>query len=288
LRRTSPITQFAVAAALEALGADASSFAQESQRLGIILCVMAGCVNYTRRFYDEVLRDPATASPLVFPETVFNAPASHLAALLGSTAMSYTLVGDPATFLVGLALGAQWITAGQVECCVVVGAEESDWLIADAYRRFARQVIPSEGAGAVYIGQAPSTGFPVRLRAITDCYSYGRSITRGRAIRAMRQDLGQESPKDLLSLSTQGIPRLDMEELDAWADWGGPRFELKRLLGDGLAAASAWQCIAGIDALHQNRCAGAVISLAGCNQHAVGARFERVEDSGVTPLDSSW
>ena len=53
-------------------------------RLGIVACTMAGSVAYSRRFYEEVLREPATASPLVFPETVFNAPASHLAAYLGT------------------------------------------------------------------------------------------------------------------------------------------------------------------------------------------------------------
>src|SRR5262245_26804083 len=80
LRRTSPITQYAVAAAVEALGDDAARVNRAALQLGIILCVMTGCVNYSRRFYDETLKDPATASPLVFPETVFNAPASHLAA----------------------------------------------------------------------------------------------------------------------------------------------------------------------------------------------------------------
>src|SRR5687767_15655864 len=74
LRRTSPISQYAVAAALEALGEDATRITTGSVRVGIIMCVMSGCVNYSRRFYDETLRDPATASPLLFPETVFNAP----------------------------------------------------------------------------------------------------------------------------------------------------------------------------------------------------------------------
>ncbi len=62
---------------------------------------------YSRRFYEEVLRDPATASPLIFPETVFNAPASHLAAFLGTTAINYTLVGDEGTFLAGTRAGRE-------------------------------------------------------------------------------------------------------------------------------------------------------------------------------------
>ena len=81
LRRTSPITQYAVGAALEALGPRDPA---TTRNIGVIVCVFSGCVNYSRRFYDEALKDPATASPLVFPETVFNAPASHISAYLGS------------------------------------------------------------------------------------------------------------------------------------------------------------------------------------------------------------
>ena len=69
LRRTSPISHYAVAAALEALGTDREAMTQGNLRVGVVLCVMSGCVNYSRRFYDEALRDPSTASPLVFPET---------------------------------------------------------------------------------------------------------------------------------------------------------------------------------------------------------------------------
>src|SRR4029079_15259432 len=121
LRRSSPISHFVVGAALEALGTDAPAVSAGPLRLGIVLWGMSGCVNYSRRFYDEVLKDPATAIPLVFPETVFNAPASHLAALLGTTAVNYTLVGDPGTFLQGLALAADWLSAKRVDGCLVVG-----------------------------------------------------------------------------------------------------------------------------------------------------------------------
>src|SRR5882724_13315572 len=151
LRRASPITQYAVAAALEALGDDAARVSSGSLRLGIVFCVMTGCVNYSRRFYDETLKDPATASPLVFPETVFNAPSSHLASLLGTTAINYTLVGDPGTFLQGLALAADWLLCDRIDGCLVVGAEEMDWLTAEAVGLFAQGAQTSEGAGALYL-----------------------------------------------------------------------------------------------------------------------------------------
>src|SRR5436190_6837517 len=119
LRRASAITHYAVSAALEALGEAASKVNDGSLRVGVIFCVLTGCVNYSRRFYDEAWRDPATASPLLFPETVFNAPSSHLAALLGSQEINYTLIGDPGTFLQGLALAAEWLSHESLDGCLV-------------------------------------------------------------------------------------------------------------------------------------------------------------------------
>jgi len=47
----------------------------------------------------------------------------------------------------------------------------------------------------------------------------------------------------------------------------------KVVLGEGLAAASAWQCVAAIDALRQQRFSAASISVVGCNEQAIGAHF---------------
>ncbi|MDB6054007.1 MAG: beta-ketoacyl synthase, partial [Verrucomicrobiales bacterium] len=139
MRRSSPISQYTVGAALEAIGSRGEEIRSGKLRLGIILCVMSGCVNYSRRFYEEALRDPATASPLVFPETVFNAPSSHLTALLDSKAINYTIVGDPGTFLQGLAMGSEWLLEERVDLCLVVGTEEQDWLTASAFTYFSKE-----------------------------------------------------------------------------------------------------------------------------------------------------
>src|SRR6185503_7018328 len=162
LRRTSPIAHYAVAAALEALGPDATKVTSGALRLGIIYCSLTGCVNYSRRFYDEVLKEPSTASPLVFPETVFNSPASHLAALIGTTGINYTLVGGPGTFLQGVALAADWLTDNRVDGCLVIAAEELDWLTAGAVNLFSRKIVLSDGAGAIYL-RAGTRVSPVQL-----------------------------------------------------------------------------------------------------------------------------
>src|SRR5581483_3184181 len=98
LRRSTSIAQYMVAAALEAMEADVEAIQAGKIRLGIIVAMLTGAVTYTRRFYEEVLRQPGTASLLLFPETVFNSSASHLGAYLGSKTLNYTLVGDDGTF----------------------------------------------------------------------------------------------------------------------------------------------------------------------------------------------
>jgi 3-oxoacyl-(acyl-carrier-protein) synthase len=273
LRRTSPISHYVVAAALEAIGADAPLMAAGSLRLGIVLCAMSGCVNYSRRFYDETLRDPATASPLVFPETVFNAPASHLAAVLCAPTINYTLVGDPGTFLQGLALAGQWLLEDRVDACVVVGGEESDWLVADALQLFSRQTIHGDGAGALYLKKSDGHGASGELKCVTDSSLFTRSQSRAQAARRVRGELPPCSADQLLVDGLQGIPRLDAAEAGAWRDWGGVRVSPKAILGEGLMAASAWQCVVAIDALKQNRYPAASVSVVGCNQQAIGAHF---------------
>jgi 3-oxoacyl-(acyl-carrier-protein) synthase len=272
LRRASPITQYAAAAALEALGEDAPEVSHGRLRLGIVLCVMAGCVSYTRRFFEEILENPLTASPLVFPETVFNAPASHIAALLGTMAINYTLVGDPGMFLHALALAADWLSSMRVDGCLVIGAEELDWLSAEAFLRFERKAVMGEGAGAVYLRR--NSGLPsIRLSAISSAHTFSQTLSRTTAAQAMRSELSLGSPDHLLCEGTQRLARLDAAELAAWQDWSGSRLAPKTMLGEGLAAASAWQCAAALDALRLGQCRAATVSIVGVNQQAIGAEF---------------
>jgi 3-oxoacyl-(acyl-carrier-protein) synthase len=274
LRRSSPISQFAVAAALEALGAAPEDARYDAGRLGIVTCVMTGCVNYSRRFYDEVLRDPATASPLIFPETVFNAPASHLGALLDTETISYTLVGDPGTFLQGLALAGSWLFHKEVDECVVVAAEEADWLTSDAFRYFNRDVILAEGAAAVALRRGAIAKREVMLKAVTGSHTYANGVRPTEAAARMKAELLSSGEADLLCDGATGVPHLDAPELEAWKDWPHARVSPKRLLGEGLAAGAAWQSVLAIDSLFHTEHESAYVSVTGCNQQAIGARFE--------------
>jgi hypothetical protein len=266
LRRATALAQHVMAAALEALGDDAARAQAGELRLAVVVSTLAGCVAYSRRFYEEVLRDPATASPLIFPETVFNAPASHVAAFLGTTAINYTLVGDEGSFLQGLALAANWLDDGLADGCVVVGVEEMDWLVADALRLFRRGTVYGSGAGAVYLKTDPA---PVELAAVTDPFLFTQRQNRLAAARRMRVQLPAGSADELLC---------DNETSNAaWSDWVGPRLALKTVLGEGLVASAAWQCVAAGDAVRLRKFKAANVSVIGKNQQAIGARLVNPE-----------
>ncbi len=272
-RRTSPISQYAAAAAIEALGDDLARVRNDGVRLGVILCVMVGCVNYSRRFYQETLADPATASPLIFPETVFNAPASHIAALLGSTGVNYTFVGDQGTFLQALAMGADWISMQRMDACLVIASEELDWMVADAFQMFNRNIIVSAGAGAVYLAREPGSRAPVQLRAVTDAHCFSSTQPRLQAVCKMRAELPPSSLTHLLCDSRQNLPSLDTPETAAWKDWNGARVSPKKILGEGLTASAAWQIAVAVEAMQSKRFGAASVSVTGSNQQAVGAHF---------------
>ena len=155
----------------------------------MIVCLQSGCVQFSYRFFDETLKDPATASPLLFPETVFAAPASHVAALLENTPLVYTLTGDPACFLQGLALGIQWLEEQRIEACVILAAEETNWLLAHALWHFERQTVVSGGAGAICLSLQPALSLGVELDLITDAHTYTARTNRAKAARLMRGQL---------------------------------------------------------------------------------------------------
>lgn len=134
LRRSGEISLLGVTAGLAAL-ADAGISPDEASQGAVVFAIACGGVVYTRRFYHEVITEGANvASPLLFPETVYNAPASHLAALLKVDGRDYTLVGDSSVGLSAIHFASQLLALDPaLPFCVVVGVEEADWVLADGF-----------------------------------------------------------------------------------------------------------------------------------------------------------
>lgn len=242
MRRAAAIGQFALGAATEALGGSSGG------PPGVVFCTACGGVNYSRRFYDEVLRDPAVASPLFFPETVFNAPASHLAAVLATAAPNYTLIGDAGVFLHGLALAAGWLAAGRVARCLVVAAEEVDWINADALRHFQKSATLAEGAGAVLLTRERTTLTWAELECVTDPEPFGYGAAQPARAAALRR-VAAALPAGAAASTGPALP------------------------GEAFAAGAAWQVLAAIHAARTRPLPRATVLVPGAYQEAIGASF---------------
>lgn len=151
LRRASPITKFAMSAALEALEQAGFPEGKGAGRLGIVQCMFNGCVQFSGKFYHEVIDTPALASPLIFPETVYNAPASHIAAYLGADGPVTTLIGESSAIIEGVGMAHTWLAQNIVDHVLVIGAEECDWIAAEATSYYHPDLKASEGAGALLL-----------------------------------------------------------------------------------------------------------------------------------------
>jgi hypothetical protein len=285
LRRASAITHYTASAVLEA-AAPFRRACPENSRLGLIVCLQSGCVQYSCRFYDETLKNPATASPLLFPETVYAAPSSHVAALLENVTLVSSLVGDPSAFLQGISLATQWLAEERVDACFVAGAEETNWITADALWHLDRTASISAGAGALCLCREKGLSIGVELTAITDAHTYSAKKNRTQAAQSMRHQLNGKPAGNSRELLCDGLgisSRQDAPEVFAWRDWAGPRLSPKRILGEGLMAAAAWQCVAACDAVANHRVPAANVSLVGFNQQAIGARFENISSDKNSP-----
>jgi 3-oxoacyl-(acyl-carrier-protein) synthase len=263
LRRSSAISRFAVVAGLSALRDAALELDEASAaRTALIIAISNGGVIYTKRFFHEIVKSGASAaSPLLFPETVFNAPASHLAAILGITGASYTLVGDGAVGILALKMAEDLMANPELDRCLVVGAEEADWLLCDAYRKwrllraeppiepFARRpkgMILSEGAGAVLLARSGT----VEIERIHPGGNFARQREAVGQLDAICRELKGEALTDLLVASANGT-FIDAAERAAFANYFATAtvYTPKPALGESVAAGAIWQLICAAQAL---------------------------------------
>jgi 3-oxoacyl-(acyl-carrier-protein) synthase len=262
LRRASAISRFAAAAGLHALeSAGVKLGSQNAERIALIFAISNGGVTYTKRFYREIVGTGVqAASPLLFPETVFNAPASHLAAIMGVTGATYTLVGDGAVGLAAITMAEEVMANAALDYCLVVGTEEIDWLLCDAYRRWRllrlkppietfgeqnRGMILSEGAGAIVLAR---DGFVTIERTHPGGY-FGKRAEAEKILKRILRDLAP-AETDFVVCSANGT-FVDQAECQALQEVvpNALVYTGKPALGESIGAAGLWQVILATKAL---------------------------------------
>ena len=307
LRRASAISRFAAAAGIDALAEARSTIGDiDAERMALVFAVSNGGVVYTKRFYHDVVESGAqSASPLLFPETVFNAPASHLAAILGITGTSYTLVGDGAVGILAMKLAHDLLDTEAVDSCLVVAAEEADWLLCDAYHKWRllkseppieafhqppRGMILSEGSGAALLARQGE----VQIDSIDAGGNFSQRDEANEVVRRTLHNLADEHACIIASANGTFIDLAEQKAIERELPKARV-YSIKPALGESVGASALWQVIAGVQALRTKRlpkiahspqggrlnfptpdgvaCARAIILSCGLNQQVAGLRL---------------
>ena len=253
LRRSSSISYFACAAAADAVH---QSGPLPVGRTALIFAASDGAVTYTRRFFEDVVARGA-GSPLLFPETVYNAPASHVAAMLGLDGVVLTLVNDASAGMNALSTASDLIHSGEADRCLVVATEELDWISCEGYRRWniaasrtgsRNRAALAEGAVALVLG--PASPDHVRIARIHPGRTLLRHSDSRKTVRRVFEELaGGETPA-LAVLSASGAESL--EESVVRECFPGVRLlSPKQFAGEAFAVSSLLQCLCAWQELRQ-------------------------------------
>jgi 3-oxoacyl-(acyl-carrier-protein) synthase len=192
---------------------------------------------------------------------VFNAPASHLAAILGVTGATYTLVGDGAVGVAAITMAEALMANETLDYCLVVGTEEIDWLLCDAYRRWRllrlvppiepfgernRGTILGEGAGAIVLAR---DGFVTIERAHPGGY-FRRRAEAAKILKRILCDLAQTEIDFVVSGANGTF--VDQAESEALQEVVPNKlvYTGKPALGESVGAAGLWQIMLAAQALH--------------------------------------
>ena len=275
LRRSSIISHLAVSASLDAV-TSAQMGPDALKRTALVFASSDGGVAYTRKFFAEIVeRGEGAGSPLLFPETVYNAPASHIAARLGLEGEVLTLVGDAAAGLSAVQTACELMAAGEAESCVVAAAQELDWITCEAYRRWGliqdgnnSACVFSEGAAAIVITGNPNG---CRIVATHPGYSYSTEAEAEKKFESMLSELLQQSPVDLFVSCASGT-RFDLPERKCIAKHlpSAKILTPKSVLGESFACSSLQQIITGVLDLEESGGGNALVVTTGYNRQVAG------------------
>ncbi len=290
LRRASAISLLAAAAGPAAIADSGVQFSLEKKsRLAVVSGVSSGGVHYTRRFYEQIVKQGANAaSPLLFPETVYNAPASHLAAMLGVDGATYTLVGDGTVGLQALEFGAQLIATGDADHVLVVTAEELDWILIEAHRAWG--LVPSHVQGSEKI--CASRGVPLAegAAAVLVSRDAGNAMVTfaGSRTHFSRAEAPAAMERAIAEIAHRGVPDGIVSGANGtWADAGiehaitrhfpnaQPPLTPKRALGECLGSGALLQVVIALEELRRTGAKRALITAPGWNQQAAAAMIAR-------------
>ncbi|OHB68315.1 MAG: hypothetical protein A2W17_05505 [Planctomycetes bacterium RBG_16_41_13] len=149
-RRAAEISKFTMSAAKMAMD-DAQVDSSNIKNLGLVVGLTHGALNYTQSYHELLVTEgPESASPILFSDSILNAPAGNTSICLGIHGPVHTLIGGSVTTIRAIMLAVQLLATKKMEKSVIASAEELNEFSLYCYYKLGIKTL-SEGAGALLI-----------------------------------------------------------------------------------------------------------------------------------------
>lgn len=214
-----------VAAGLAIQDASLNLEAEDRSRIAVVLGTGFGCIELTESFFQSIATNGyGKSDPILFPEGLTNAPASHVARIFGLRGPNITLSHKGVSGEGALTQGASLLRTGQADVVIVLAG---DTLTRTMYEWFEAAgalsqacfsganvtvpltsgdgIVPGEGAAAV-IMESTQRAAKRGARSYAAFRSGYATSNPGAAVSMVRRALAPSSPSDvkLVIASTDG------------------------------------------------------------------------------------
>ena len=264
LRRASPISLFMMEAAAQALAAVPNL---DLSRTGVVVSFFLGCLIYSVRLYRQMTNEGRRfASPILFPETVFNSPTSHLVATLLLGGPAYSQIGDKSCWANAMRTAECWLRTGSADHVLVIGAKEFDPHELDAMQSVGwlrNGLFLGEGAGALLLSTDTNPS-GISLAAVHDGYGFDSKAGAFQSARELLAGLPDNCP--ILPTGSGWTRPIDAKVC-------GERIlrESHPLSCEAFTATAAWDTIRALSLLDQKQVERIIVPYWGYTQQSAAA-----------------
>jgi 3-oxoacyl-(acyl-carrier-protein) synthase len=198
-----------------------------------------------------------------------------VAAFLGVDGPVTTLIGESSAIIEGVSMAHTWLTQNLVDRVLVIGAEECDWVGAEAVTYYHPDLKATEGAAALLLSLG-DTGLKL---SHTPAFAFLSESERAEKLAQIARNTGF-SRKEVRVSGESGIAMLDEAESSAMAMLaeGEQRqdYRPRSILGESMGAGGALQLVLAAETARLKGCK-VQVTLPGSLCAAYGASLEPEE-----------
>jgi len=235
-RRAADVSKYALAAIQLALR-DAGLDSVAGEDSAMVTAVTHGAMNYTQAYHRSLVTGGVEdISPILFSDSVLNAPAGNASICYGIQGAVHTIVGGTAASIKAAMMACRLIHEDGISRAVVVSAEEMNELSFHCRKKFGEPAM-SEGAGVFLIEDGSVrtgkqvycqiAGYASHIDAAPDV-SFHKAVEKALSMAGIAKH-------DLDFALTDMPPGMRMQHLD-----GIPSDTVSRYTGNAFCVSSAW------------------------------------------------